>query len=305
MPIRTPWASLPTKVTHWVETELGGKVVTTVPQQSGFSSGSADRVVAENGRQVFVKTISRTRNAETLELHRREAAVMRMLPQGVPMPSLLGTFDDNEWIALMLQDIDGRHPVGQPEVDIPVVLDALMKLPLAEGSLEALPRLRDELTEDFGAWDRIAANGVGETLPTAALALSERMIDIASAAIDAVDGEHLVHLDCRADNILIDRYGAAWFIDWPWASVGARWFDGLTYLLDVVMRDEHVDVDEYLGHPLFENLTSEQLDAVLAALAGNWYEKAGRPAPTDMPGLRAFQRTEADAAVTWLARRWA
>lgn len=78
------------------------------------------------------------------------------------------------------------------------------------------------------------------------------MIDAAVGASEAVTGEHLVHLDCRADNILIDGSGSAWLIDWPWASVGARWFDGVTYLLDVVMRGELVDVDEYLSHQLFK-----------------------------------------------------
>ncbi len=305
MPTRMPWTSLPRTVVEWVEEELGGRVVTTKPQQNGFSSGSADRVVSENGRRAFVKTVSRSRNAATLELHRREAAVMRMLPSEVRAPALLGVFDDDEWIALMLNDIEGVHPGGERGADIHAVLDAIAQLPAAAGLHGALPNLHEELADDFNAWTRLVADGAHETLPPLALTIRDRMIDAAVGASEAVTGEHLVHLDCRADNILIDGSGSAWLIDWPWASVGARWFDGVTYLLDVVMRGELVDVDEYLSHQLFQDLTPEQLDAVLAALAGTFYNNCRQPAPANMPTLRAFQRAEADAAVTWLTRRWA
>ncbi|MGF3054280.1 aminoglycoside phosphotransferase family protein [Microbacterium sp. YY-03] len=302
---RTPWSSLPSTVTRWVETELGGRVVATKAQTNGFSSGSADRVVTDNGRRVFVKTMSRSRNADTLELHRREATIMRILPTEVRAPALLGVFDDGEWIALMLQDIEGVHPGGKHGADIPAVLDAIAELPEDTGRLGTLPRLRDELAEDFSGWSRIVADGADATLPSLAITLRDRMVEAAVGAADAVVGDHLVHLDCRADNILIDGAGAVWLIDWPWASIGARWFDGVTYLLDVVMRGEPVDVDEYLCHSLFETLRDEQLDAVLAALVGTFYNNARQPAPPSMPTLRAFQRAEADAAVAWLARRWA
>lgn len=305
MPIRMPWSSLPRPVTLWVEAELGGRVVAAKAQLNGFSSGSADRIVTDNGRRAFVKTVSRNRNPETLELHRREARVMRVLPREIRAPALLGVYDDDEWIALMLDDIEGVHPDGPRGAEIPTVLDAIAELPEASGPLGTLPHLRDELADDFNAWSRIAADGVDKTLPPLALSLRDRMMKTAVGAADALVGSHLVHLDCRADNILIDEAGAVWLIDWPWASIGARWFDGVVYLLDCVMRDELVDVDVFLGHPLFDGLQSEQLDAVLAALAGTFYNNARHPAPPNMPTLRAFQRAEADAAVTWLARRWA
>ena len=76
-------------MTQWVEAELGGRVVSASPQQNGFSSGSADRILADNGRRAFVKTVSRSRNEQTLQLHRREAEVMRMLPTEVRAPALL------------------------------------------------------------------------------------------------------------------------------------------------------------------------------------------------------------------------
>ncbi|MCL2515543.1 MAG: phosphotransferase [Microbacteriaceae bacterium] len=305
MPVRTQWSDLPPALTQWVEQQLGAPIVRATTQLTGFSSGSADLVETRDGRRAFVKAVSRHRNAITFEIHRTEAAVMRMLPAGVRVPELLGVFDDDEWVALLLAAVDGEHPGGRGGADIPAVLDALAQLPPAHGELSTLPRVRDELAEAFNGWSRLAADGADSTLPPLALALRDRMAAAAAGGADAVDGEHLVHQDCRADNVLIDRTGAAWVIDWPWASIGARWLDGLTYLLDVVLRGEPVDVDEHLGHPIFDGMSPDDADAVLAGLAGAWYDLARQPASPDMPTIRAFQRTEADAAVTWLSRRWA
>jgi len=135
--------------------------------------------------------------------------------------------------------------------------------------------------------------------------LLDRMIDASTRAGDAVAGNHLVHLDCRTDNILMDSTGSAWIVDWPWASVGPRWFDGLTYLLDVVMHTGPAAVDRYLGHAIFDEMSPDAADAVLASLAGAWYDSTRRPAPPGMPTIRGFQKAEADAAVAWLSHRWA
>ncbi|MFC4244502.1 phosphotransferase family protein [Gryllotalpicola reticulitermitis] len=292
-------------MTQWVGQQLGAPVVTVMPQLSGFSSGSADLVRAQNGRRAFVKAVSRTRNASTFELHRAEAAVMRRLPTQVRAPELLGVFDDDEWVALLLAEVAGEHPGRRGGADIVAVLDALAELPVAGGRLSTLPRLTDELAGAFDGWDRLIADGADGALPPAALGLRDRMVDASARAREAVDGEYLVHQDCRADNVLIDRTGAAWIIDWPWASIGARWIDALTYLLDVVMRAEPVDVDRYLNHAIFDGMSGADADAVLAGLAGAWYDLARRPASADMPTIRAFQKAEADAAVSWLSVRWA
>lgn len=96
-----------------------------------------------------------------------------------------------------------------------------------------------------------------------------------------------------------------WLVDWPWASVGASWFDSVTYLLDVLVSDPAADVESHLEHPSLRGVPAEAIDAVLAGLAGSWIEKLQEAAPEDMPTLRDFQRREADAALLWVRRRWA
>lgn len=301
---RLTWDSLPTTVRTWTEQCLGGSVVRAVSQPHGFSSGTADRVQTAHGTRAFIKAISRGRNDGTFELHRQEAVVMRMLPDGVPAPGLLGVYDDDEWIALLLTDIEGVHPGNRGGADIPAVLDALARLPVADGELGTRPPVTELMADDFGGWARLTKDRADEALPPAALLLRDRMIDVATGAHEALRGGHLVHFDCRADNVLISDSRDVWLIDWPWACAGPRWLDALTYLLDVEMRGEPVDVEQYLRHPIFEEMTATDLESVLAVLAGSWYDRARHPAPADIPGLRAFQRAEADAAVSWLMRRW-
>lgn len=185
------------------------------------------------------------------------------------------------------------------------MLDTLSDMPAAMGPLGTLPRVRDELADDFDGWDRLIADGAESGLPPRAQALLDRMINVSTGARDAVAGNHLVHLDCRTDNILMDSAGSAWIVDWPWASVGPRWLDGLTYLLDVVMHAGPAAVTHYLDHSIFDEMSADDADGVLASLAGAWYDSAQRPAPPDMPTIRAFQKAEADAAVAWLSHRWA
>jgi hypothetical protein len=307
---RTTWTDVPAALRTDVEALLGDPVTRSVSQPGGYSPGGADRVTTTSGRRAFVKTLSRSRNADGFALHEREAHVVAQLPRSVQAPRLIGTLrasvDGDDWIALVFEDVDGRHPgTGRDDSDTTAVLDALDTLPRATGSLAALPRVADDLVEDFGAWDRMLAAGLPATVPPHVAAAAPAFRRAADGAAVLVDGEHLAHVDCRADNLLVDADGLVWVVDWPWASVGAHWLDPLTYLLDVLVRGEDADVERHLaGHRVFAGLSADTVDAVLAGLAGTFFEKAARPAIPNMPTLREFQRLEGVAAAEWLLRRW-
>jgi hypothetical protein len=298
---RTTWAETPDTVRRAVEVALGAEVTEAVSQAGGFSSGSADRLVLADGRRVFAKSADRTRNVGTYELHRREAAVVRDLPVSVSAPRLVGTFEQDDWVVVAFEDIDGRQPGAD---DTTLVLDALGTLPRFE-TLSQLPRLSDELTADAASWDRLTTSGAVSDLDPWIGAHVGQLRDASGQLPRVAEGDHLVHLDCRADNLLIDERSRVWLVDWPWASVGAAWFDSMTYLLDVLVREPDADVESHLEHPSLRAVPAEAVDAVLAGLAGSWIEKLQEAAPEDMPTLRDFQRREADAALQWLRRRWA
>jgi aminoglycoside phosphotransferase (APT) family kinase protein len=240
MALRTHWDALPLNLRSWVEKELGGSVVSANSQASGFSVGTADRLTTAEGRRGFVKALQRERNPPGFELHRREVRVMSAMPSAVRAPRLLASYDDGQWIALLLEDIEGVAPGQSAGADIDAILDALATLPRVPGDLSTLPWASEDLADDFGGWARILADGAERELPEGARMLLDRMVDASAYVLVAVEGDHLVHLDCRADNLLMDASGTVWIVDWPWAGIGAPWLDALTYLLDVLVRGEPV-----------------------------------------------------------------
>ena len=302
---RTSWTDLPDEIRAFIAQLLDGPVVEAVSQSAGFSPGSADRVCTADGRRAFVKAVQRAPHPGTYDLHLRELEVMQMMPSGISAPSLIGSFVSPDWIALILEDVDGKHPGSALDGgDVVAVLDALMTLPvLAEDT--ALPRAVDELAVDASGWAELQDEAAVGDLPEWVQASFVRLRQSAEAVSTTAAGDHLLHLDCRADNLLIDAEGAAWIIDWPWAGIGARWVDGLCYLLDARLRGEAVDAEGHLArHPLFDGVASASIDSVLAALTGGFFAKARRPVPASMPALRDFQRGEALAGVAWLRERW-
>jgi len=306
-PSRARWDDLPVELREAVAGVLGSPVVTAVSQVAGFSPGSADRVVAADGRRAFVKTADRRRSPDTADLHRRELAVAEALPASVRAPALLGSWVTDDWVALVLDDVEGRHPgEARDGSDVEAVLDAFATLPVARGSIsvEGLPEAADELGGEAAGWDRLEADGALDALPDEVRRDLPELRAAAARAAEAAAGDHLLHLDGRADNVLVDAGGAAWLVDWPWAAVGARWIDGALYLLDVLVRGERVDVEAVLrSHPLLADVPADDVDAVLAAVAGSFFDKARRPAPEGMPTLRAFQHHEGVAAAGWWADR--
>lgn len=155
--MRLVWDDLPSHVRHAVTDILGGEVVEAVSQPGGFSPGTADRVRTAEGRRAFVKAVSSAQNAHSPGLHRREAQVTAALPPATPTPTLLGTYDDGDWIALVLTDVDGRHPATPWRDDelaaVRAALDALATW-LTPCPIE-VPAVAEYLRADLTGWHRL------------------------------------------------------------------------------------------------------------------------------------------------------
>jgi hypothetical protein len=109
---RISWQRVPGHVHRAVETALGAAVVEARTQEGGCSPGCAARLRLANGSAAFVKALSVELHRDSVELYRCEAAAMPHLTAGLPVPRLLDIYDDGEWVALLYEDIDGRHPAG-------------------------------------------------------------------------------------------------------------------------------------------------------------------------------------------------
>ena len=303
--VRIEWADLPLPVRSAVESIAGGPVVEASSEAGGYSPGSADRIVTASGRRAFVKAASSSLNSDSPHLHRREARIVSVLPHDLPIPRFLGMHDDGEWVAVVFDDVDGRHPrlSGTDRAAVLTALDSISARPLPAQTLAMLPPLADELRQDFQGWERLR----GEPYPGLdpwATRNQARLESLSAAAADALSGNRLVHGDLRADNLLIGSEGKAVLVDWPWAAHGAPWFDALSVLIDARVSDPSCNTETALReHAIFAASDPEKVNAVLAGLAGYFVDSARRPPPPGLPTLRAFQRAEGIACLAWLRER--
>jgi hypothetical protein len=304
---RIGWTDLPDHVRAAVEAILGGPVLEARSQPGGFSPGTADRVVTADGTRAFVKAVSPDQNELSPDMHRREGEISAALPRGTPAPKLLGRYDDGHWIVLVLTDVAGRQPHTPWQADeIRAVITALEQLAIAATPAPpvGLEPLTERLAEDFGGWARLRVDPPAQLNPWAAAHLDE-LCTTADRALIASAGDTLVHLDIRADNLLLSDDGRTppdvTLVDWPHASRGPAWFDTLLLLINIRLYGGHDTHALLLELAARTDADPADLLAVLAAWAGFFADNARRPALKGLPTLRAFQHDQAEAVLSWLS----
>jgi aminoglycoside phosphotransferase (APT) family kinase protein len=311
---RIHWIDLPDAVRAAIEQILGSPVVEARSQSGGFSPGTADRVVTADGTRAFIKAVSPEQNDRSPQMHRREAEVAAALPRSAPAPRLLGSYDDGHWVALVFEDVNGRHPrTPWQQGELRQVIHALARLASSTTPVpfEGLRPLAVAVAEDFDGWARLRADAPADLNPWAAARL-DALCAGAERGLAALAGDTLVHLDIRADNLLItprdDRFpndgndgNAVSVVDWPHAARGPAWFDRVLLLINVRLYGGH-DVTVLLAElAATTGADPDDLVAVLVGWAGYFADAARLPAPNGLPTLRAFQRAQAEALLSWLA----
>lgn len=301
---RAEWDAVPYSVRRGIEKILGATVVSAQNQTGGFSPGLAARVRCADGSRAFVKAVGPTLNPESPDLYRREAEVAAALPADAPAPTLHSVYDDGDWVALVFEELPGRPP-GEPwrAEELHRVVDATNQLSalLTPCPSLAMPRIADELRTSFTAYSRFAANPPADLSGWELRHVAE-LAAMSEALFDHLDGDTLVHLDIRSDNVLLGDDGAVWFVDWPWASRGPAWVD-VTLLLVDAARSGHDPEPLLAASPHATGVDPELITGFVAGIAGMMSEGSRRPAPPGLPGLRAFQRVYLKVALTWLRER--
>jgi hypothetical protein len=296
--VRIGWGDLPGWLRGRAEGVIGARVVDAVSQRGGFSPGTADRVLAENGRRAFVKAVSLAINADSYAMARREASYTAQMPASAPVPRMLGEVEEDGWMVLVLEDVEGRHPFTpwvEEEIDATVAaLDRLAEA-LTPGPIDGVPRASERLAIPFEGWSAVAAEPVPDLDPWAAGHLD----DLQAAARRGLDvlaeGETVAHADLRSDNLLVRDDGTVLVVDWPWAARAPRWLDRLLLAMDVVVHGGD-------GDRLLAGLNERAVADVCAGYVGYLMERSRRPSP-GIPFVRAFQRAQADALMPWLRER--
>jgi aminoglycoside phosphotransferase (APT) family kinase protein len=309
--VRLDWPDMPARIRSALEHQLGGAVVFTETQPGGFSPGVAARVRTEQGRRAFVKAVGPELNPDSPGFHRREAAVVAALPEYAPAPRLLWTYDEGEsgWIALVFEDVEGQSPAQPWRPDeLDRVLDALVALSAAlTPSPIHLPSASQAFAtnirgwRDIHGWERLRERPPVPLDPWSSRHL-EALAELEAAAPAAVNGHTLLHMDIRADNLLLtsDRVVV---VDWPHASIGAAWLDLVCFAPSVAMQGGPGPETLLARHPAARGAPADAITAAVASVAGFFTRQAAQPPPPGLPTLRAFQAAQGDVARKWLAQR--
>ncbi len=306
--VRLGWDDLPEPIRAGIAERLGGDVTDVQSQPGGFSPGLAALIETSGGRRAFVKAAGPEPNLTSAEFHRREAVVAAALPADAPTSRLRWSWDTGAdgWVVLAFDAIDGRSP------EIPWKPDELGLV------LAGLDRLSALLTPSpvpadivggiegwgglAGGWWRRAALFRPDGLDGWSVRHAAALAELERAAPDAATGETLLHLDLRADNMLLTADGVR-FVDWPHARLGAAWVD-LAFLAPSVAMQGGPAPDALMGRLAGARAPDDAaLTAVVAAIAGFFTIQAVAPPPPGLPTLRAFQAAQGAVARAWLSQR--
>ncbi|GLW66456.1 hypothetical protein Arub01_47000 [Actinomadura rubrobrunea] len=309
---RIGWGDLPRPLREAFTHAMGADVAREDRQTGGWSPGMASRLTLQDGRRIFLKAISADRDPHAPDLYRREATTTAALPDAAPAPRLRWTYDAEGWVALALDDIDGRMP-AQPwrrdDLDLVVQALAVMADALTPAPDGTLP-IGVDLADNFSSWRRLAGDRTGGTpqavdrLPAWARDNLDQLAALEADWAAAAAGNTLSHTDLRADNILITAGGVK-VVDWAYAVASTPWTD-LLLMLPSVAASSRIDPEPiWHAFPRSRNVPDDQANAVLAALAGDFLTQSLRTAPPNIPGLRQHQRAKGEAALRWLRTRLA
>jgi len=305
---RIAWEALPDHVRGAVEAWLGRPVVSATTQPGGFSPGVASRLVADDGRRVFVKAVCSTPNRDSPRFHRREIRIASALPASAPVPRLLWSLDEggDGWVVLVYEDAEGQHPTLPWQLDeLTRVMDALVAL---SESLTPSP-LGEDVADSVVNWLNRHGRGWNRLLEDPLPGLDEwtqrHMLDLAKLegqAPTAAKGDTLLHFDTRADNVLLTT-DHVYFVDWPHARLGQAWVDVVLFAPSVAMQ-RGPDPEELLMRPPAARAADpDAISAVIAAVAGFFTNQSLQPPSPGIPGIRQFQAAQGAVARRWLQDR--
>ncbi|MWB99717.1 aminoglycoside phosphotransferase family protein [Agromyces seonyuensis] len=297
---RRPWSALPPGVRAAVERTAGSPVARTELATAGFSVGFAGLVVFEDGTRRFLKAGDGATNPETARLHRSEARLAGDLPHGIA-PELDWMLEAEDWVVVAFEAIDGRQPGPWSLDDLDAVLAAQAAVAAVPGS-PRMPSAEAAVAGLFDGWRRVRSGEHAERMPDWASGRLDELVELERCAPSAVAGDALVHLDLRADNVLIERSGRVRIVDWPHACRGAGWTE-LPFFAPAVVADgapEGLDAERVFARsPLAAAVERDALRAVVTGWAGRLLLSSFQPAPPGIPTLRAFQTRHAVPLAAW------
>ncbi len=304
---RVQRVTLPERLTAWICSELGSSVVSAVPQAGGISPGPAARLELADGRRYFIKAVAESEAPYMPRHFRLEIDVLRILPTVPYRPSLVATYDDGDWVALLLEDVDGTHP----NLSDPAVADAARDVVRAQTRALTPDPLRlecDDVAATVRRWHAaIAAIDpvVRGKLPHWWRQEEPKLLRRLGSLPDRMPPETWCHFDVRDDNMLVRTDGTMVILDWGMARSGPAWMDEMLLALhDVTTPRFDRRVAEVPAYGVGsddgrEDTVTDYLLCLGISLAAVAYGAS----PVGLPRLMSQRRAESHRLLVGAARR--
>ena len=255
--------------------------------ESGFTQAERWVVQFADGSSRFVKIAGGGRTAAWL---RAEYQVYSQLDAAF-MPRLLGWNDEGRAPFLILEDLSKGYwpPPWQPGQ-----VEAVLKtLSFVHATSLPLPPAAVRIADNGGAWDQVAK----DPLPFLSVgACSRAWLDaalptlLAASKEASLEGDDLVHLDIRSDNVCFIGTRTV-FVDWNWTARGNG-------LLDVAFWAPSLHAE---GGPAPEELLPDA-PAWAALVSGFIAARAGITALRNAARVREVQLGQLRTALPWAVR---
>lgn len=298
---RPRWDQLPPSVRTAIEQLAGGTVIRARNCPGGYSAGFASVLTVANNRRMFVKAIDADRWPTDADYYRVEAKVTAALPEEIPAPRLLWTFENDHWVVLAFEAITGTEPM-QPwnDDELERVVAAIAHLAkVGTPSPVALPRDNPRL----GGWSALTDNSayLNELATHSRWAADhiDQLVRLEREGLAAARGDSLVHCDLSPHNILLTPDRVV-FVDWPAARLGAP-------VLDLIVALSSAPADRVDRQSILDNhygaIAPRTINAILAAHAGALFRDGVSPKPPGLEPIATISVQLGLSALAWLRQR--
>jgi hypothetical protein len=300
---------MPAHVQAWAAEQLGAPIAAASDQVGGMSPGCATRLVGADGSRAFVKAVGFELNPRTPLLFRREITALTLLGSADLWADLLAWDDDGDWVAVMLEDVEGEHPDLDDDATMDVLLRETERLSTVMAERVPDPPAPDpengglaDLRAAFHEWADAVARA--EQIPPQLLPdwVRRDIVTWEPLVRSLADAEMgLVHWDIRNDNLLERPTGELVFLDWGAASIGPPWLDPLLARLE---RVESPWFDASLASsPALAAAGETAVDAWLVGFATFLAWRAHTAVDVNLPTLNDFRIAESRRMLVGAGRR--